>query len=293
MSEKVDIIKKCRDAAFEMRKDALKMTLCTGNTGAHVGGGLSMIEVMATLYMGIMKYDIQNPLMEERDRFILSKGHGVLALYTALNQAGFVSKEDLWNFKSNDTQLYGHPSLNQDIGIEFSSGSLGQGLSLGVGVCLAMKMKKNTESRSFVLLGDGECNEGSVWEAAASASHYKLNNLVAIVDKNQIQYDGLTDNVLSMSPLDEKWKSFGWRVVVVDGHNIEELHDALSLRDEKPLAIIANTVKGKGISFIENDPKWHNSRLTQTQYDAAISELESIEQECVVRESVQMEAAQC
>lgn len=275
LNEKTAIIKKCNDAAFEMRKDALKMSLCTGNIGAHIGGGLSMIEIMAALYMGVMKYDISNPQSEERDRFILSKGHGALALYTALNQAGFIPKEDLWKFKSNDSDLYGHPSIDPSLGIEFSTGSLGQGLSLGVGVSLALRMKNNTTSRTFVLLGDGECDEGSVWEAAASASHYKLNNLVAIIDKNKIQYDGLTKDILSMEPLDKKWESFGWRTVVADGHNIEQLYDAFSIKDDKPIAVIANTIKGKGVSFIENNPKWHNSRLTQEQYNTAIAELEA------------------
>ena len=271
--DKNDVISRCTAAAKEMRKDALTMTLCAGNIGAHVGGGLSMVETMAVLYMGIMKYDIDIPSNELRDRFILSKGHGVLALYTALNQAGFIPKEDLWTFKMNDSYLHGHPSMNPEIGIEFSSGSLGQGLSLGVGVCLALKRKNNNTSRTFVLLGDGECDEGSVWEAAASASHYKLDKLVAIIDKNGIQYDGLTSSILSMDPLDEKWTAFGWNTFVVDGHDIPQLYDALSRQSDKPLAIIVNTIKGKGVSFMENDPKWHNSRLTKEQYDQAMKEL--------------------
>ncbi len=269
------ILNKCINAAYEMRKDALKMALLAGNSGAHIGGGLSMIEIMSVLYIGVMRLDASNPYSEVRDRFILSKGHGVLALYPALNQAGFIPKDDLWTFKSNDTYLFGHPSINQNIGIEFSSGSLGQGLSIGVGVCLALRMKNNTTSRTFVLLGDGECDEGSVWEAAAAAAHYKLNNLVAIVDKNKIQYDGLTENVLSMEPFVAKWESFGWKVIAVNGHNIEQLYTALTTSDERPIVVIADTVKGKGVSFMENDPRWHNSRLTKEQYDQAIAEIEA------------------
>ena len=272
--EKEEIVKRCRESADDIRKDILLMTLKTGNTGAHIGGGLSMVEIMAVLYSGVMKYDVHNPQWEERDRFILSKGHGALTYYAALSQAGFIPKEDLLTFKTNNTYLYGHPSLDMEHAIEFSSGSLGQGLSLGVGVSLALRAKGNSTSRTFVLLGDGECDEGSVWEAAASAAHYHLNNLVAIVDKNKIQYDGLTSSVLSMESLEDKWKSFGWDVMSVDGHDVSQLYDALSTASKKPLAVIANTIKGKGVSFMENDPKWHNSRLTQEQYNTALDELE-------------------
>ncbi|MEG1916939.1 MAG: transketolase [Muribaculaceae bacterium] len=265
---------KCEIAVNEMRKDALKMALAGKNEGAHLGGGLSMIEIMAVLYIAIMKIDVKKPKMEERDRFILSKGHGVLALYAALKQVGFIRDEELNSFKANQTFLYGHPSMNLNKGIEFSSGSLGQGLSLGVGTCLALKAKKNQTARAFVLLGDGECDEGSVWEAAASAAHYQLNNLVAIIDKNNLQYDGLTEQVLNMNSLTDKFKAFGWNVKEVDGHNIEDLYDALIDYSSKPLVIIANTVKGKGISFMENKREWHHSRLTQKQYDEAMAELE-------------------
>lgn len=268
-----EVIERCKKAASEIRKDILKMTLGTGNTGAHIGGGLSMVEIMAVLYAGIMKYDTQSPGWEERDRFILSKGHGALTYYAALSYAGFIPKDELYTFKTNGTKLYGHPSINPEYSIEFSSGSLGQGLSLGVGVCLALRNKCNHTSRTFVLLGDGECDEGSVWEAAASASHYHLHNLVAIVDKNKIQYDGWTESVLSMESMLEKWESFGWEVVSVDGHDVGQLYNALTMKTDKPLAVIANTVKGCGVSFMENNPIWHNSRLTQEQYNQAIEEV--------------------
>lgn len=275
MSDKKTILEKCKNAAKQMRKDALYMTYKAGNPGAHIGGGLSMIEIMATLYVGIMKLDINDMKNENRDRFILSKGHGVLGLYTAMNQAGLIDREEYDGFKKNDTFLTGHPSMNLERGIEFSSGSLGQGLSLGVGTCIALREKGNTSSRAFVLLGDGECNEGSVWEAAMSAAHFKLNNLVAIVDKNGIQYDGGTDKIMDMGNLKDKWESFGWEVVELDGHNIEELYEAFNLITEKPKVIIAHTVKGKGVSFMENNSLWHNSRLTDKQYEEAMAEQEA------------------
>ena len=272
MNKRSEIILQCREAASRMRRDALVMALAAGATGAHLGGGLSMIEIMAVLYLGVMHCDPHNPFWEDRDRFILSKGHGVLAYYTALNRAGFVSDQELTTFKANDTFLYGHPSMNLSKGIEFSSGSLGLGLSLGVGSALALNRKGNTTSRIFVLMGDGECNEGSVWEAAASAAHFGLRNLVAIIDKNGLQYDGNTCSVLSMECLSTKWESFGWSVLKVDGHDVGELYDALSTRSDNPLAIIAHTVKGKGVSFMENNPAWHHARLTQSQFEQAMAE---------------------
>ena len=271
-----NIINKCKAAANQIRRDILDMTFSTGNIGAHLGGSLSMTEMLAALYMGCLRYDKNDDHWEERDRVILSKGHAALALYPTMVQAGILDRVQLSEFKKNGSQLSGHPSLNGLPGIEFASGSLGQGLSLGVGVCLALKRKKNNVSRAFVFLGDGECDEGSVWEAAASAAHFKLNNLVAIIDTNKIQYDGNTNDILNMSPMTEKWKSFGWNVIELDGHNIEALVDAYNIKSERPLVIIANTIKGKGISFIENNWRFHNSRLSKTQYEQAIAELEGV-----------------
>lgn len=268
------MVNKCKVAANQIRKDIVDMTYATGNIGAHLGGSLSMPEMLAALYVGCLRYDKNDGQWEERDRVILSKGHAALALYPAMVQAGILGRERLGDFKKNGSQLSGHPSLNGLPGIEFASGSLGQGLSLGVGVCLALKRKQNEASRVFVFLGDGECDEGSVWEAAASASHFQLNNLVAIIDANKIQYDGDTNEILSMSPMAEKWNSFGWNVIELDGHNIEALIDAYNTKCESPLVIIANTVKGKGISFMENNWRFHNSRLSKNQYEQAMSELE-------------------
>ena len=269
------IITKCICTAEQMRFDVVKMTHIAGMQGAHIGGGLSMVEIMAVLYCGVMKSKPQHPQWDERDRFILSKGHCALTQYAALRQIGIINEEDLNTFKQNNSKLSAHLSMNPSIGIEFSSGSLGQGLSLGVGTCLALRRKNNNSSRVFVLLGDGECNEGQVWEAAISAAHYKLDNLVIIIDKNGMQYDGATNDVLSMEPMSDKWTAFGFDVIEVDGHDVGALYDTLmSLpKNGKPVAIVANTIKGKGISYMENNPKYHSARLSQDDYDKVLSEL--------------------
>lgn len=265
---------RCKSAARNIRRDIIDMTYSTGNVGAHLGGSLSMVEILASLYCGVLRYDADNPAWEERDRVILSKGHAALALYPALAQAGIISKEELSTFKQDGSKLTGHPSLNGLAGIEYASGSLGQGLSLGVGTCLALRKKENEVSKVYVLLGDGECDEGSVWEACASAAHFRLNNLVAVVDENHIQYDGFTADVMNMDSTEKKWTDFGWTVCKVDGHNIDELLKAYKTKTDKPLVILAQTVKGKGISFMENNWRFHNSRLTKEQYEQAIAELE-------------------
>ena len=267
--------------ALQIRRSVLQMSMAAGSVGAHLGGSLSMTEILAVLYFGVMRYDVQNPQWEQRDRFILSKGHGSPSFYAVLSLAGFIDEQDLATFKSDGDYLSAHPSMNVKKGIEFSSGSLGQGLSLGVGSALALKRKTNDVARVFVLLGDGELNEGSVWEAAMSAAHFRLSNLVAIVDKNGLQQDGMTKQVMDTGDLAAKWKSFGWTVREVDGHDLTALYDTLQSSADGPLAIIAHTIKGKGVSFMENNRAWHHSRLTQTQFDQAIAELAAAEQEVV------------
>ena len=257
----------CERVAQEMRHDILRMGLRTGLNGAHFGGGLSLVEIMTVLYKSVMRVNPASPRWPERDRFILSKGHGAMAYYAALKQAGFVTDDELMTFKSNKTFLYGHPSMNPDKGIEFSSGSLGLGLALGVGTAIGLRKRGNNQSRVFVLMGDGECGEGSVWESAASAAHFGLSNVVAIIDKNGLQYDGPTKDVLNMDGMAEKWESFGWQARTVDGHNLSELLSAFEDLGDQPTVIVANTVKGKGVSFMENNPAWHHKRLTQTQFD--------------------------
>jgi len=270
---------RCRAAARQIRRNVLKMTLGAGPLGSHAGGALSMVEILSVLYLDVLRYDVKNPLWEQRDRFILSKGHGAPSFYAALVLAGFLEESELATFKSNETRLYGHPAMNPDLGIEFSSGSLGQGLSLGVGSALALKARSNDTSRVFVLVGDGECNEGSVWEAAMSAAHYGLSNLVAIVDRNGMQYDGFTEPVMNTGDLAGKWRSFGWTVLEIDGHDVNAVHEALTTAADvgKPLAIVARTIRGKGVSFMENARAWHHSRLTQAMFDQAMAEQDEAE----------------
>lgn len=257
----------------EMRSDLLQMALAAKSQGAHLGGSLSLVEIMAALYGGVMKFDSKNPAAENRDRVILSKGHGIMAQYAALKQTGLMTAEDLLTYKADETKAPAHPSMNLQAGIEFSSGSLGQGLSLGVGTALALKRKNNTSSRVYVILGDGECDEGSVWEAAMTASHYRLDNLVAIIDRNRLQYDGNTEAVLPLENFAAKWNAFGWNVAECDGHSVQEITTALSEKREKPFALIANTIKGKGVSFMENMPQWHNGVLTQKLFEQAMAEV--------------------
>ena len=269
------IVKKCMEASSRIRRHIIDMTYATGNTGAHLGGSLSIVELLAGLYVGCIQYQADNPDWEGRDRVILSKGHAALALYPAMVEAGIIDESELSTFKKDGSRLGGHPSLNGLPGIEFASGSLGQGLSLGVGTSLALKRKNNQSSRVFVFLGDGECDEGSVWEAAASASHFGLTQLVAVVDINAIQYDGYTTDIMSMAPFENKWKDFGWEVISIDGHDMNAIIDAYNYKCDKPLAILAHTIKGKGISFMENNWKYHNASLSKSLYEQAVNELEA------------------
>ena len=267
-------IKKIQEMAKRMRKKALDMALNAGAGSSHFGGGLSIIDITATLYGAIMNLDQKNPKWDNRDRFILSKGHGVLGYYTALSEIGFIPEEDLESFEKDGTYLFGHPVMNRSKGIEFSNGSLGMGLSLGIGVALAGK-RKNIDYKVYVLMGDGECNEGSVWEAAMAGPHYKLDNLVAILDKNNLQQTGTNSEIMSVGNLASKWKSFGWQVIEIDGHNVPEIYETfLSVKNQNgPVAIVANTVKGKGFSFAENNNAWHHAPLSSSQYEAALEEL--------------------
>jgi len=260
--------------ALEMRKKILEMSL-TCNNSAHLGGGMSLVEILATIYGAILNFDIRNPFWEDRDRFILSKGHGVLPYYAALYFSGFIDDEKMATFKKNESDLISHPVMNLSLGIESSNGSLGHGLSMGVGIAIASK-KKLRLNKVYIVMGDGECNEGSVWEAAMSAAHFKLDNLIAVLDYNKLQSDGKSEIVMDVGNLSHKWESFGWHVCIVDGHNISEIYAALmkEQNDGKPKILIANTIKGKGISFMENNNAWHHNRLTQSFYDQAILELQ-------------------
>lgn len=257
---------------LEMRRDLLKMALAAKGQGAHLGGSLSAVEIMAVLYGGVLRFDRSNPAAEDRDRLIFGKGHGVMAQYVAMKQCGLLTEEQLLTYKQTGSVVSAHPAVNPALGIDFASGSLGQALSLGVGMALGMRRKGNGH-RVFVILGDGECDEGSVWEAAASAAHYGLANLVAVVDRNVLQYDGPTEEVMALGDFAGKWRAFGWRVVECDGHDMAAIEVALGTPADQPLCVIANTVKGKGVSFMEGVPTWHHSVLTQKVYDQAMAEL--------------------
>lgn len=262
-----------REISRSMRSYILKMGLVAKNQGVHLGGSMSLVEILAALYFGRGAIDANDPGSDDRDRVILSKGHGVPAQYAAFCELGLIDPSDLSTFKSDDTLLTGHPSLNGLKGIDFASGSLGQGLSLGVGSALGLR-RKGSDSKVFVIMGDGECDEGSVWEAAMSAAQFKLDNLVAIVDENMLQYDGPTDSVVSLGNLAEKFDAFGWKAIELDGHDADALVEALDARTEgMPLAVIARTVKGKGVSFAENVTTWHHGRLTEDLYKQAMYEL--------------------
>jgi transketolase len=259
--------------ARTMRKKILEISH-NCNLSSHLGGGLSMVELMAVLYGKILRFDKNNPRWDDRDRFILSKGHGVLGYFSALLVAGIISEKTFKTFQTNESDLIAHPVMNLDIGIESSNGSLGQGLSMGVGIAFAAK-KKCRDFGVFIYLGDGECNEGSVWEAAMSAAQLKLDNLTAIVDYNKFQSDGDSRKIMDLDDLAWKFRSFGWNVSEIDGHDIGQIISAFNAPREinKPRIIVAHTVKGKGISFMENNNEWHHNRLTKTSYDLALAEL--------------------
>ena len=271
---KEDQIKNIKNFAFQVRKNILEMAVSAGAGSAHFGGALSITEIVSTLFAHQMKIDKKNPKWEERDRFILSKGHACLAYYAALCEIGYISKEELKTFEKNDTNLLGHPVANRNLGIDFSNGSLGMGLSLGIGVAIASKKKKKNFD-VYVIVGDGECNEGSIWESAMAAPHFKLDNLYVVIDKNNFQQTGSNEEIMNVANLKDKWSSFGWYTVELDGHNIEELYNFFNKGKtiNKPKAIIANTVKGKGFSFSENNNDWHHSILSKSLYEKAMNEL--------------------
>ena len=274
MSTHTEDIKRIKKFSLEVKKNILEMALAAGASSAHFGGALSIVEIVSTLFAYQMKIDKKDSNWDKRDRFILSKGHACLAYYAALSEIGYISKDELKTFEKDDTNLLGHPVKNKNLGIDFSNGSLGMGLSLGIGVAISAK-KKKLDFNVYVIVGDGECNEGSIWEAAMAAPNFKLNNLYVIVDKNNFQQTGSNKEIMNVENLKEKWSSFGWHTTELDGHNIENLFEFFknSKKIDKPKAVIANTVKGKGFSFSENNNEWHHTILTKTLYEKAIKEL--------------------
>jgi transketolase len=261
------------DLAAKIRLDAVIMTN-RGNS-SHVASALSIADILGVLYGGGLKVDPQNPNWPERDRFILSKGHAGAGVYAALAETGFFSTEKLLTHYQNGSTLSGHVSHKGNPGVEFSTGSLGHGLSVATGMALAIQ-RRGKNSRVVCLMSDGECDEGSIWEAAMFASHHKINNLVAIIDYNKIQSLDTIAATLTLEPFEDKWKSFGWNVAQVDGHNHEELEKAISEENNKtsqPLVVIAHTTKGKGISFMEDSVLWHYRSPQNEEFEKAISEL--------------------
>ena len=258
----------------EMRKNILEMSLTAGANSSHFGGALSIVEIVASIFCYMMKIDKKNPSWNERDRFILSKGHACLAYYAALCEIGYIGKDKIKTFEQNGSDLLGHPVMNKKIGIEFSNGSLGMGLSLGIGLAVASK-KRNKNFNVFTIIGDGECNEGSVWEAAMAAPNLKLKNLYTFIDNNNFQQTGSNKDIMYIGNIAKKWESFGWHVTELDGHNIDELIDFFknTKNIDLPKVAIAKTVKGKGFSFSENNNDWHHSILSKSFYEKALQEI--------------------
>ena len=268
-------IKELKAGALRVRRNILKM-LHAAKSG-HPGGSLSGVEILSVLYkkcLNIPSLWDKDPNFEKRDRFILSKGHAAPLLYAILAEKGIIPEEELLTLRKIHTRLQGHPALGHLEGVEASTGSLGQGLSLACGVALGLKLDNNS-ANVFVYLGDGELQEGSCWEAFMQASHRKLDNLIAIIDRNKLQIDGCTEDVMSLGNLTEKIRSFGWDVIEIDGHDLNEIYKAIetSKLATKPYAIIANTIKGKGVSFMENQAGWHGKAPNDEQLELALKEL--------------------
>jgi len=267
-------IKDSKQLSNNIRKHAVTMTSLGGSS--HIGSILSIADILAVLYGSVLKYKSDNPQWPGRDRFILSKGHAGAGVYAALAESGFLSKDKLSTHYQNGSDLSGHVSHKGIPGVEFSTGSLGHGLPVATGMALAAKINKN-KHRVVVLMSDGECDEGSNWEATLFAAHHELNNLVAIIDRNKLQSIHSTEDTLSLEPFSDKWKSFGWEVVEIDGHNHEEIFNAcrdIDTPKNKPLCVIANTTKGKNVSFMENNVLWHYRSPQGGEYKAAMHELE-------------------
>lgn len=264
------------ELARKIRLDIVEMNHNSGFKGAHLGGSLSIADIMAVLYGCVMNVDPQKPDMEERDRLLISKAHAAMAWYAALHQRGFISDELIASAMHGDSDLYEHPCKSPELGIESSGGSLGMGLSFGMGMALGLKKKGNNKSRVFVIIGDGECDEGSVWEAANSVVNYHLENLLVIIDQNHLQFDGLPEDVMKIGSMKARWESVGFAIEEVNGHDVMALYEALSRKREHPTVLICETVKGKGVSYAENKVEWHSKEMTDDLYKIALEELGEI-----------------
>lgn len=262
--------------ANKIRRDAV--TAVYSAKSGHPGGSLSIADLLALLYFEVMNIDPKNPKKEDRDRFVLSKGHTAPALYSALALRGFFPEEDIKTFRKADSYLQGHPDMNKVPGVDMSTGSLGQGVSAAGGMALAAKLD-GKDYRVYTVLGDGELEEGQVWEQAMFAAHYKLDNLTAFIDFNGLQIDGDITKVMNPTPIDKKFEAFGWHVIVTDAHDFDKLEAAIAeakATEGKPTAIIMKSVKGKNVSFMENNAAWHGSAPNEEQYNTAKAELDKI-----------------
>lgn len=271
-------IKLLEAKATELRKDIVTM-ICKSKSG-HPGGSLSVIDIMTALYYDVMNIDVANPQKEDRDRFILSKGHAAPALYAVLADKGYFDKELLGTLRQFGSPLQGHPDMKKIKGIDISTGSLGQGLSVANGMALASRLQ-NISYRVYIAMGDGELQEGQVWEAAMTSAQYKLDNLTAFVDYNNLQIDGNVSDIMDVASVEDKFKAFGWHVISIDGHNFEEILKAIDEAKQtkgKPTMIVANTVKGKGVDFMENVCGFHGVAPTEEETKKAIEQLERVEE---------------
>lgn len=271
-------MEKIENIAKDIRKDIYRIAHYAG--GGHLGAAFSMTDIISVLYFdNVLKYDTSNPEWSERDKFILSKGHACYALYAALAKAGYFPREELWNVGKPGSKLGGHPKIGEIQGVEASTGALGHGLSFGIGIAYANKAD-GKQSHTYVMIGDGECQEGSIWEGALSAPTLGVDNLTVIVDHNKLQAMDELDNIVCMKPFAEKWRAFGWNVVEIDGHNYEEIKGALLERIEnKPTVIVANTIKGKGVSFMENVPIWHYRMPNEEELKILFNDLGFLKEE--------------
>jgi transketolase len=276
MDEKLKTL--LQEKARDIRVDIIEM-LCASGSG-HPGGSLSMADIFSYLYFsGVLNIDAKDPAKKDRDRVVLSKGHACPVLYATLAEKGYFDKSELKTLRKFGSILQGHPDMNKTPGVDMSTGSLGQGLSCAVGMALGAKLDKSG-IKVFAILGDGECDEGQIWEAAMAARHYRLDNLIAIVDLNGLQIDGFTKDVMDTTPMADKWKSFGWKTFEIDGHDLESIDEtitkAISIKDS-PVCIVANTTKGKGVTFMEDVCDWHGNAPGEEEKDKAICDICNID----------------
>ncbi|HOC91108.1 MAG TPA: transketolase [bacterium] len=276
-TKREDLVNFLKGKSVEVRKEIIKLVVTAG--GGHVGGGLSMTEILLAMYYHVLNIDPKNPKKEDRDRFILSKGHGGVGICPVLADVGYYDHCMMDDFNQYLSPFGMHPDMHKVPGIDMSTGSLGHGLPISVGLALGARLKK-ASWRTYCLLGDGECNEGTVWEAAMAGAHFKLGNLTAILDRNRLMLDGPVNEIMEIDPIEDKWKAFGWDVRIIDGHDYNQLIDTFEslppISSQKPVCVICNTTKGKGVSYMENQTKWHYGGLDEATEKQACDDIDKI-----------------